>query len=293
MLTFRPTPFWIALCAILMAAHSRVEAQEAVLFEDGLISTADRGEAFPFFAPDGTQLFFSTHNSEWSFHTLYVTSRESDSWTEAELLPFSGKYSDRAPRLSPDGRSLYFSSNRFLKGHPQGDYNIWVVRRATHGSWGEPEALPETVNTPAHEYHAVITRKGELFFSRVTDPERDAHDIFVSVRGEGGFSEAVKVGPPISDGHSQPDIFVAPDGDFMILVITDGPQSHGGDDLYVSYRHDGDWTVPMNLGPRVNTEGYDYGPSVSPDGRLLMYTRHDRGLGDIYAVLVEDLDLDI
>lgn len=280
------------LAALAPIPVDEASAQEAALFEDGVISTVEEGEAFPFISPDGNEFYFSTHSEGWSFHTLYMSSLTDGVWTEPIALAFSGTYSDRAPRLSPDGDALYFSSNRPLQDHPPGDYNIWVVHRAAGGSWSQPEPLPASVNSRAHEYHAVITRDGELYFSRVTDARRDKHDIFVSVLGDNGFGEATKVGPPISDGYSQPDIYVNPAGDIMILVITDHPEGFGGDDLYVSYRRGGVWTVPVNLGPGVNTAKYDYGPSISPDHEWLLFTRHDRGLGDVYAVRLEEIDIE-
>src|SRR5688572_8567594 len=52
-----------------------------------------------------------------------------------------------APTISPNGLSLYFSSNRSVTGS-QGNSDIYVSQRATLGSaWGSPQNLGATVNT--------------------------------------------------------------------------------------------------------------------------------------------------
>ena len=45
----------------------------------------------------------------------------------------------------------------------------------------------------------------------------------------------------------------------------------GSFDIYVSYQRDGEWTIPQNLGPRINTRARDYSPRFSPDGRYLFW----------------------
>src|SRR4029079_1254379 len=55
------------------------------------------------------------------------------------------------PTLSPDGLSLYFTSNRSVPGS-QGSSDIWVSHRSTLGSqWGAPQNLGPTVNTGSTE----------------------------------------------------------------------------------------------------------------------------------------------
>ena len=34
-----------------------------------------------------------------------------------------------------------------------------------------------------------------------------------------------------------------------------------------------DWTEPINMGKNINTSGWEMGPSLSPDGKYLFFTR--------------------
>ena len=70
----------------------------------------------------------------------------------------------------------------------------------------------------------------------------------------------------------------------MILVITDRPGGYGGDDLYLSRFNGESWSVPTNLGPKINSAEYEYGPTVSADGAYLYFTSHRGGSADVFRV---------
>jgi outer membrane protein OmpA-like peptidoglycan-associated protein len=47
----------------------------------------------------------------------------------------------------------------------------------------------------------------------------------------------------------------------------------GGIDIWYSENINGKWTKPVNLGPTINTKGYDGFPSLAPDGKTLYFMR--------------------
>lgn len=53
------------------------------------------------------------------------------------------------------------------------------------------------------------------------------------------------------------------------------------EDIYVSYKKNGIWTAPENLGPPVNTDEHDAAIALSPDGSQLFIYKGE-GEGDIY-----------
>ena len=79
----------------------------------------------------------------------------------------------------------------------------------------------------------------------------------------------------------------------MILVVTDHPDGLGGDDLFVVRRQGDAWGAPFHAGPQINSEEYEYGPTLSGDGRHVFFTSHRGGTADVYRAPVERLrDLD-
>jgi hypothetical protein len=96
----------------------------------------------------------------------------------------------------------------------------------------------------------------------------------------------------------------------MLFFTSDRSGGLGDQDIWVARRAspDDDWGAPVNLGPRVNTPGYEIGPCISADGRTLYFqSGHERGYSnqDIWQVsidpvvdfngdeIVDDNDLDI
>lgn len=269
----------------------------ATLVGAGRIST-DVAEAFPAPDPSGRALYFSmVVGDNWAHQRLVVARANGEDWGPPEPLPFSSdrRFSDRAPRLAPDGLRLVFSSNRPVGAradHDPNDFNLWVVDRSSpSAAWSDARPLTG-VNSSERDYHASITADGTLYFASTRPGGRGRSDIYRAVWTGNAYAGPESVGAPINTEQSEPDLLVSPDGTMMILVITDHPSGRGGDDLYVSFRRDGSWTEPRNLGPAVNTSEYEYGPTLSPDGRYLYFTSHRSGGGDIYRIAMTDLDLD-
>ena len=248
------------------------------LVGQGVIST-DRNETFPAENPSDGSLWFSVYENSFSAQTIMVAQLVESGWATPTVAPFSGEWGDRAPRFSPDGTELFFTSNRPREeGGSRGDMNIWRVVREGD-SWIEPEQLDSPLNSEAKDIHSSVTREA----------------VWVASNREGGYrrSDIYRINndgttthfsAPIKDEQSQPDPYVSADETWMILVITDHPDGYGGDDLYLS-RFDGEsWSVPTNLGPEIITDEYEYGPTVSGDGEYLYFTSRRGDSADIYRV---------
>ncbi len=68
----------------------------------------------------------------------------------------------------------------------------------------------------------------------------------------------------------------------------DPDRTHGGDDIWMTRQgDDGRWSVPVNLGPNVNTTARESSAAESADGKWLFFSSRDRrdtfGREDIYV----------
>ncbi|MFC1637128.1 hypothetical protein ACFL5Z_20085, partial [Planctomycetota bacterium] len=72
---------------------------------------------------------------------------------------------DSGPRISPDGLSLFFESDR---PGGLGDLDVWMATREAIGEpWDEPVNLGPNINSPDSETAAAISPNGlELYFQR-------------------------------------------------------------------------------------------------------------------------------
>jgi hypothetical protein len=100
----------------------------------------------------------------------------------------------------------------------------------------------------------------------------------------------IDVNYPVSDPG------IAPDESFMVFTAMNQPGGYGVRDLYLTLRlPDGTWTKSRNMGPRINSAYFEYGPRISPDKKYLFFTRANgwgenpyRDTGDIYWVELKE-----
>ena len=281
----------IALNASLVL-DARAQNIAPELVQPGVISLAGRHETFPAQDPTDGSLWFSTYSRGFAAQTILRAAVADGGWSDAEVVAFSGTYGDRAPRFSPDGSQLFFTSNRPIQpGGERGDMNIWMVNRR-NGGWSEPSLVPSPVSSDgSHDIHNTVTRGGTIYVASSRPESRGRSDIFRIPMTSGSYGEAEQLGPSINDELSQPDLFVSADETWMVLAITDHPDGLGGDDLYVSEFRDNEWTTPRNLGAPINSSEYEYGPTLSRDGRYLYFTSHRGGSADVYRIPVTALGL--
>ena len=74
-----------------------------------------------------------------------------------------------------------------------------------------------------------------------------------------------------------------------LYFASDMPGGYGKSDLYFSVLSNGQWSKPINLGPKINTEGNEFFPFVSSDGVVYFASDGHGGLGglDIYFSVPE------
>jgi len=257
----------------------------------GVVSLPDRHEAFPAEDPADGAIWFSVIEGGFDQQTIMVARRAGNGWAGAEVAPFSGRWGDRAPRFAHDGRRLYFTSNRpDPGGAAAGPLRIWVVDR-TPGGWSEPRVLPAPVNAAGGQNMHSADTPAALWLASTRPGGAGRSDIYRFGRRDGGLGPGTRLDVPINDALSQPDLLVDAGERWMILAITDRPGGLGGDDLYLARFENGAWTEPANLGAPVNSESYEYGPTLSRDGRSLLFTSHRGSSADVFRVALADLGI--
>lgn len=71
---------------------------------------------------------------------------------------------------------------------------------------------------------------------------------------------------------------LTPDGKTLYFV-SDKPGGYGGLDIYVCKKNGSKWSIPLNLGDKVNTMGNEVFPSIHSDGVLYFSSNGHAGLG--------------
>jgi hypothetical protein len=258
------------------------------LFAEGVISTPG-DEAGGVFSPDGNEFYFAKLNPTTTgsrIGLLCVSRWRKGKWSAPEVLPFSGKYLDFLPRLSPDGQAMYFESSRPTPDSKAHALRIWKVEKARHG-WGEPAPLPAPINAPdgRSSWGASVTSDGTIYFASNRDPSRRLQ-IYRARTVHGVYQEAEKLGPEINSEFNDYEPFV--NGNESLLFFASAgegspPYRHRPDtlygggypyprgDFYLSRGVHGKWTPAQHLEHGVNSVADEGAPALTPDEKHLIF----------------------
>jgi len=257
------------------------------IFAPGFISTEGR-ELNSVFTPDGKEFYFSKRMPD-GVYSICFTRQGEKGWTKPERAPFDSEYTDVDMCVSPDGQRLFWGSTRPANGKPFEECKIWYVIRQKDG-WSEPKFLEGPVNAAERALYPTMTKDGTMYFQSKRPGSFGEADIYRSRLVDGVYQEPKNLGPAINSENHEGDVLIAPDESY-IIVSTRRPHGFGRSDLFVSFKKkDGSWTPLANMGEPINSEGTDYCPMLSPDGKYFFYTSTKTGHGDIYWVDAKIID---
>jgi WD40 repeat protein len=242
-------------------------------------------EASPTLSKDGLRLYFvSNRPGGFGLQDLWASQRSCAEsvcpWQEPVNLgpAINSARVDNGPNLSADEHLLFYFSDR-PGGH--GKTDIWMSRRADPKDdlgWEEPVDLGSDVNSADFDQKPWYQQNaeeggGNLYFTR-GDPAANAQDIyFASVTRDGETSgPTVFVAELNVPNFSDAGTTLRADGR-EIFFSSNRPGTLGLGDLWTSTRrsvHD-PWGTPVNLGAPLNTAAQEQQPSLSHDGRTLIW----------------------
>jgi Tol biopolymer transport system component len=239
------------------------------------LETEERIELTP---GDAVEPRWSPNGSRIAFWGLPQGTGQRDLWTIAasggDPMPVtSDSATDWSPTWSPDGRYLYFSSDR------SGAMSLWriPIEEATGEVLGEPEAF--TSGGASWVARPFFSQDG----SRMAFSEgRWQYDVYrLPLDPETGTAagpiELVLGGPRNTQYPA-----ISPDGEWIAFATGIGQQ----EDIYV-IRHDGSGLTRL-----THDEAKDRGPRWSPDGESLLFYSDRTGLYDAWLIGIDGSGLE-
>lgn len=209
-------------------------------------------------SPKGDKIYYTLSDSAYTHMTIMVSNRKGDRWSEPTVATFSGKWNDADPSFSPDGKRIYFISNRPVKGDAaNGHLEIWYVEKQQDGAWGPAKTIEAVVAVEGHKSYPSIAADGSIYFGH-------KGTVFVSNMNNGQHQPAVK----LFLKSMAPSI--APDQSFIIVAVRDG--GPGQENLAISHKTPEGWSDPVHLPKPINSGYRESSPNLSADGKILTFT---------------------
>jgi peptidoglycan-associated lipoprotein len=151
------------------------------------------------FSPDGKTMIFAKGNTGKRKGTsdvdLYLCRFRNGEWTEAVPININQPDSwESSPAFSPDGRIIYFSSNR--KGG-YGGLDLYSAQMDSRGRFSKVKNLGPEINTSGNESFPYVSENGKLYFSSDGHAGYGMLDIFV-VNRTNGKTAIDNLGQPVN-----------------------------------------------------------------------------------------------
>ncbi len=221
---------------------------------------------------DGKTLYYTLQAGR-TVVIVSVKQNADGEWGEPEIAPFSGQYRDLEPIFSPDGKRLYFASNRPLQADGKAkDYDIWFVERTETG-WGGPQNPGAPLNTEGNEFYPSLTHNGKIYITAKREGGLGGEDVVFFERRGDKWDGPSNPGEAINSARDEFNAYVAADDSFLMFSSFGREDGLGGGDLYIAFRgEDGAWQKAKNMGEKINSNALDFCPSVSPDGKIFFFT---------------------
>lgn len=153
------------------------------------------------------------------------------SWSKPVRMPspVNSRWSETTAFYSPDGKKLYFISDR-PGGY--GGKDIYVAHRLANGSWGNVKNLGPIINTPYDEEGLYVSRDGKrLYFSSKGHNSMGGYDVFVTELVDGQWTKPQNLGYPINDVDDDVFFIMNRDETFALLA-SERSGNIGSRDIY-------------------------------------------------------------
>lgn len=248
-------------------------------------------------------------NHEHFKPTLHAKKIENSTREVSEFMKYKNRYtiqnltintegSEKSPYFYQDG--LIYSTDRndrkhFNKFYRKSYYNFYFA--PLHDLYRNEQTRPIVIDSSAfnhYHHHAAFQVDNQhmiatLYPADSPNEEVAQHKLYlIDILGENIWAN-IKELPFNSENYSISEPSFTKDGNTMYFV-SDMDGGYGGTDIYVSYKFNGQWTYPINLGNVVNTSADEVSPFIHEDGTLYFASDGHDGMGglDIYECISKD-----
>lgn len=265
----------IILILIIIQPIFAKENQQAVSFLPNIFKQFPNVRDFTISSTED-EAYFTAQSPLGELSVIARIIKENETWSNPEIVHFSGKYSDLEPFLSHDGMRLYFASTRPVDetSDKEKDYDLWYVQRDNKNSeWSSPINVGAPVNTEHNEFYPSLSVNENIYFTSDAPASKGKDDIFFSKWENGQYLDPVSLSDSVNSKGYEFNAYVAPDESYIIFSGYNREGGLGSGDLYISYQNgDGIWSKAKNLGKDVNSNKMDYCPFVNNDTKTLFFT---------------------
>ena len=200
------------------------------------------------------------------------------------------------PSITADGQTLMFTrQTRYgnsATGYQLGQEDFYVSY-LLENKWQKAINAGAPINTSNNEGAQTISSGGNYMYFTACDRPGGlgSCDLYFSAFDREKWSVPINIGAPVNTSYWESQPSVSADGK-ILFFSSSRPGGIGGKDIWYSViKENGNWSIPVNMGDTVNTEGDEMSPFIHFDGRTLYFASDGRpGMGgfDLFFTRMND-----
>jgi OmpA-OmpF porin, OOP family len=196
------------------------------------------------------------------------------------------KYLQKIIDFNPNNKNVMYRTN-IMMGNC-----IFAEEALKHPLAFNPVLMSNKINKYFIHAYPVLTADQQTFiFSKRNGPQlTDDEDIVISRKVNGEWSDPISISDKINSEFNEGACTMSADGKVLVFVSCNRKDGLGACDLYISYKKGNDWTVPLNMGPTVNSASWDSEPTLSADGRTIYFTSERGGGMGLFDIWITTMD---
>ena len=186
-------------------------------------------------------------------------------------------YREYSPKISPDGETLYFVRKESPDGF--GGEDIYVSYLDNQEEWSEAINIGEPLNNSGNNAVYSISQDGQELFLHNQYTERGNNPSITRLEDQVWTEPTTQYIPELNSNGGYHNGSLSVDGKYLLMSINRN-DAIGGNDIYVVLKDEyGNWQVPLNVGPTINTYAEEGSIFIAADGETIYFS--SAGLGGL------------
>lgn len=212
---------------------------------------------------------------------------ESADFDIENLVDLNSKYSDYTPVVSEDGSTLFFTSKR-----ENGIENIYTSEKNGE-EWKNIEKLEKPINSETNDAIVNLSSSANTIILYRTHENKTGGNLLKSTIKDGIWSDPEPLINPINTDFQEASACITSNGN-TIYFSSNRPGGFGGKDLYrITKLPDNNWSLPLNLGPKINSEFDEDAPFLSENQDKIYFSSNNAESIGGYDIFYSEIDVNM
>ncbi|MDF1673698.1 MAG: OmpA family protein [Vicingaceae bacterium] len=254
-----------------------VNAFSVIEYKDGAIFVADK------------EVFLGNKKSAWtgnSYLDLYeIKKDENGDWMDPQLLKgdVNGKFHEGPATFTNDGNTVYFTRSNYLKRkmkvNEKKENNLKIFKASLiDGKWKNLKEFPYNSDDYSVGHPTLSDDQNTLYFVSDMPGGQGGTDIYMSKWENEAWSKPENLGPTVNTKGNEMFPYIHTDN--ALYFSSDGHNSMGGLDVFITYYNGKTWAQPENLNYPLNSSKDDFAFNINKDDSTTGFVSSSRSDAD-------------